>query len=77
MSVTQFGKHVAEHLKELGLCHLLVHAYLIFVIYLLPVETVLMLLIVKETVMFVDYLPQSLEIARWRIGLLVGVNTGT
>jgi len=32
-------------------------------IYLLPVESVLMLLIVEETIVLVDDLPQCLEIA--------------
>ena len=75
MSVSQFAEHVAQHLKQLQVGHLFVHAYLIFIIYSIPVESVLMLFVVEEAVVLVDNLPQRLQIALRRIGVLLLVYT--
>ena len=39
------------------------HAYLIFIIDRIPVESVFVSLIIEEAVVLVDYLPESLEVA--------------
>ena len=76
MSVTQFCEHVTEHLEELGLRHLVVHAYLIFMIYLIPVESVLMLFVFEEAIVLIDNLPQSLEVASRRVSPFLLVDAG-
>ena len=73
MSVTQLAEHVAQHLEELVLVHLVAYAYLIFIVCLIPVEPVFLLLVVEETIVLVDNLPECLEVARRRIGAFFGV----
>ena len=76
VSVAQLAEHVGEHLEELCLRHLVAYAYLIFVIYVVPVEAVFVLLVVEEAVVLVQDVPQGLEVARRRVGALVGVDAG-
>ena len=75
VAVAQFGEHVGEHLEELLLADHVVRAYLIYIIYLLPVESVFMLLVVEEAVVLVDNLPECLEVPLWRIFVLDFVDT--
>jgi hypothetical protein len=44
------------------------YAYLIFIIYGIPVKTVFVLLVVEETVMLIDNLPERFEIALGSVG---------
>ena len=70
-----FGEHVGEHFEELLLTDHVVRAYLIYIIYLLPVESVFMLLVIEEAVMLVDNLPECLEVTLRRIFVLDFVDT--
>ena len=76
MAVAQLCKHVAQHFEELFAGHLLVHAYLIFLIDCVPVKSVLLLLVVKEAVVLVNYLPQCLEVSLPGVGQLVFIDAG-
>ena len=57
MTVAELRECLGEHLEELLLVHLVVRAYIIYIIYLLPVKTVFVLLVVEEAVMLVDDFP--------------------
>ena len=76
MSVAQLCQHVAEHLEELALVHLVAHAYLIFIIYMIPVKSVLMLFVGKEAVVLVDDFPKRLEVARRCVGAFLRIDAG-
>jgi hypothetical protein len=76
VSVAQFREHIGEHLEELLVVDAVVRAYLIYIISLLPVESVFMLLIVEEAVVLVDDLPKRLEIPLRRIRALFLIDAG-
>ena len=63
VSVAQLRQHVGEHLEELVVVELSHRAYLIFIIYTVPVESVNLVFIVVETVVLIDDLPQGFEVA--------------
>ena len=75
MPVTQFGKHIGEHLEELVGIHCGVDTLGIAGPHLIPVKSVGLALVVEKAIMLVEYLPQSLEIALWRIVVFILVNT--
>ena len=57
VTISQFGEHGGQHLEELFVVEVTFRAYIIYIIYLLPVETVFMLFVVEEAVVFVDDMP--------------------
>ena len=59
MAIAQFAEHVGKHLKQLFAVDIIARAYLIYIIYRVPVY----ILIVEEAVVLVDYLPQGLKVA--------------
>ena len=67
MAITQFAQHIREHLEQLVLVGFFPRAYLIYIIYSIPVEAVFMLLIVEETVVLIDNLPKGLKVPLSRI----------
>ena len=75
MPITQFGKHIGEHLEELVGIHGGVYTLGIAGPHLIPVKPVGLALVVEKAIMLVEYLPQSLEIALWRIVVFILVNT--
>ena len=74
MSVFQLGKHLGKYLEELVIVHRSFRAYLIYIIYSVPVEPVDLLFIVKETVVLVDDLPQGFEVSLGGIFVLCHID---
>ena len=64
-----------EYLEQLVATDVIIRAYLIYIIYVVPVESVFMLLIVKKTVVLVNDCPESLEIALRRVVVFDFVDT--
>ena len=75
MPVAQFGKHIRKHLEELVGIHGGVDTLGLAGPHLIPVKSVGLALVVEKAIMLVEYLPQRLEIALWRIVLFILVNT--
>ena len=63
MSVAQLGEHIGENFEELVVVDLVTRAYLIYIILLVPVESISLLLIVEETVVLIDDAPQGFEVS--------------
>jgi hypothetical protein len=74
MPVFQFTQHVCEYFKELFSVEPLSRAYIIFIIYGVPVETIFMLFVVEETVVFVNNFPECLEVSFGSVGKLLLVD---
>ena len=71
MAVLQLAKHIAQHLKQLAVGHIIGYLTRVFVVNGVPVESVLLLLIVEEAVVFVHYLPQSFKVATRIVGIFL------
>jgi hypothetical protein len=56
--------------------HVAVDALNVFVVYLLPVEAVLLVFVVEEAVVLVDDLPECLEVTHRGVRELVFIDTG-
>ena len=76
MSVAQLSQHVAKHLEELHGRHVVIDAYLIFRIHIVPVEAIFLLLVVEETVTLVEYLPERLEVTCGSVVALLSIYAG-
>ena len=59
VAVAQFAEHIGEHLEQLLATDAVPRAYLIYIIYIVPVY----ILVIKEAVVLVHDLPQGLEVA--------------
>ena len=70
MTVAQLAEHVGQHLEQLFAAYSVPRAYLIYIIYIIPVY----ILIIKEAVVLVHNLPQGLEVALRSILVLVFVD---
>jgi hypothetical protein len=57
MAVSEFAKHRGKHLKQLFVVEIVFRAYIIYIIYVLPIEAVFMLFVVEEAVVLVDDMP--------------------
>ena len=77
VSVFQLGEHVGEYLEELVVVHRSFRAYLIYIIYSVPVETIDLLFVVEEAVVLVDDAPQGLEVTLRRVFVLCHIDTGS
>ena len=75
VAVAQLCQHVCEHFEQLIPVSFLPRAYLIFIIYGIPVQSVFVLFIVEETVVFVDNLPQGFEVAGRGVIVLFRIDT--
>ena len=71
MAVLQLAEHIAQHLKQLVVGHIVGYLARVFVVNGVPVESVLLLLIVEEAVVFVHYLPQSFKVATRIVGIFL------
>ena len=67
MSVVQFVDHIRKDLEEILPRHVWRDATCIALVHLVPVESVFLIFIVEETILFVDDFPQRLEIIFGRI----------
>ena len=76
MAVAQFAEHVAEDLEEVVWREVGRDPHAVFGVYLVPVESVLLLLVGEIAVVLVDDPPQGVEVALGRVGILAVVNTG-
>ena len=74
VTVFQLGEHVGEYLKELVVVHRPFRAYLIYIIYGVPVEAIDLLLVVEEAVVLVDDAPQGLEVPLRRVFVLCHID---
>ena len=74
MSVAQLAEHVATNLKELVARELVVDAHAIFVIDLVPVETILLILVGEIAIVLVDDVPKGIEIALGRVVVLLVID---
>ena len=74
MSVAQLAEHVATNLKELVARELVVDAHTIFVIDLVPVETILLILVGEIAIVLVDDVPKGIEIALGRVVVLLVID---
>ena len=70
MSVAQFAQHVAQHLEQLRLGHVVRDLSAVASVHLVPVESVLLALVVEEAVVLVDGTPESLKVAARIVGIL-------
>jgi hypothetical protein len=52
------------------------HAYLIFIIYCIPVKTIFVLLIVEEAIVLIDNLPKRFEVSLGGVVVFDFVYTG-
>jgi hypothetical protein len=52
------------------------YAYLIFIIYSVPVETVFVLFVVEETIVLIDNLPKGFEVSLGCVGAFGLINAG-
>ena len=77
MTVLQLAEHIAQHLKQLAVGHIIGYLARVFVVNGVPVESVLLLLVVEEAVVFVHYLPQSFKIATRIVGIFLLVYART
>ena len=75
MAVAQLSQHISQHLKELTARHLIVHAYLIFIIDRLPVQPIGLFLVVEKAIALIDNLPERLEVTLRRVVELLDINT--
>ena len=63
MSVTEFVKHFGEYFEELFIGHFVGDTVGISRVHLVPIKSIFIMLVVKEAILFVDYLPERLEVA--------------
>ena len=75
MAVAQLTQHLRQNLEELVVVDVIVRAYLIYIIYVLPVESVSFMLVIEEAVALVDDLPQRLEVALGGVGVFLFIYT--
>jgi hypothetical protein len=64
MSVAQRGEHLRKYLEQLLAVHVIVYAYLIYIVYLVPID----IFVVEKAVVLIDDMPQGLEVACGCIG---------
>ena len=75
MAVAKFTEHVGKNFEKLCTGHVVVYAYLIFIIDILPVKPYGLLFIVQKTVVLIDDFPQGFEVAAGRIVELLDIDT--
>jgi hypothetical protein len=75
VAVAQLAEHIAAHLEELAGLHVVVYAYLIFMIDGIPIQSVLLLFVVEEAVVLVDNLPKGFEVAGRGVIVLFRIDT--
>jgi hypothetical protein len=77
VSVFQFREQVGEDFEELVVVHRSFRAYIIYIIYAVPVETIDLLFVVEEAVVLVDNSPQGLKVPLRGVFVLDGVDAGS
>ena len=63
MPISELGKHLAKHLKELHARHLGIELLAVLGTHLLPTDAKLLLLVGEEAIALVNQLPQGIQIA--------------
>ena len=72
MSVFKCAEHIGEYLEELFAVDIVARAYLIYFVYRVPVN----LLVVEEAVVLIDDLPEGFEVALGGIFVLLLIDAG-
>ena len=57
MAISEFAQHVGKNLELLELGHSVVDLLRVTIVNLIPIKTVLLVFVIKETIMLVDDLP--------------------
>jgi len=76
VAVAQFAEHLGEDFEELGAGHVIREACTVAAAHLVPVEAYGLALVVEEAVVFIDNLPEGVEVAFGGVVELLFLGTG-